>query len=187
MTLADALAQLDRRLSGAVPTPPAGTLLRPVAEDCLEMVRAYRADAATFAGRADPVNALASVAYATGWLDAASALGLASCGRDGCAFPAGTVPEGRAGHLEEKTGRYAVMLEGAVAAARPAPDPASPARQAAVSVLRVAACCSGLGRAWMDRDRETALALLSYGHGWIDAGVRAGLVAIVRDRSLFAV
>ena len=52
------------------------------------------------------------------------------------------VPPERADHLEEKTGRYAVMLEGAVAAARPAPDPASPARAAAEAVLRVAGCCS---------------------------------------------
>lgn len=187
MTIAPALEALDRRLAGTAPSLPAGTLLCPVVDDCLGMARAYRADAATFAARGDPVNALASVAYAAGWLDATVALGYAMGERDRCPAPVGIVPPERADHLEEKTGRYAAMLEGAVAAARPAPDPASPARAAAEAVLRVAACCSGLGQAWIGQDRETALVLLSYGYGWLDAGVRAGLVAIIRNRSLFAV
>ena len=187
MTFEAALEALDRRLAGTTPSLPGGALLCPVVDDCLEMVRAYRADAATFAARGDPVNALASIAYAAGWLDATVAFGFATGERGRCPAPVGMVPPERADHLEEKTGRYAVMLEGAVAAARPAPDPASPARAAAEAVLRVAGCCSGLGRAWIGRDRETALALLSYGYGWLDAGVRTGLVAIVRNRSLFAV
>ncbi len=187
MTFEAVFGALDRRLAATSPCPPAGALLRPVAEDCLGMVRAYRADAATFAGRSDPVNALAAVTYALGWLDAAVALGLAGGRGPDCPPPTGVVPADRAGQLDEKSRRYAAMLEGAVAAARPAPDPASPARGAAEAVLRVARCCSVLGGARLDSDQEAALALLSYGYGWLDAGVRAGLVGIAGDRSLFAV
>lgn len=187
MTFVAAFETLDRRLTASSPSPAAGTLLRPAAEDCLEMVRAYRADAATFAAQSDPVNALAAVAYAFGWLDAVVALGLARGEEADCPPPTGVVPADRAGQLDEKSRRYAAMLEGAVAAAGPAPDPASPAHAAAGAVLRVARCCSALGGARLDSDQETALALLSYGYGWLDAGVRAGLVAIAGDRSLFAV
>jgi len=187
MTLAAAFEALDLRLAATSPCPPAGALLEPAAEDCLGMVRAYRADAATFAGRGDFVNALAAVTYAFGWLDAAVALGLAGGGGPDCPPLTGVVPADRAEQLDEKSRRYAAMLEGAVAAAAPAPDPASPARDAAEAVLRVARCCSILGRARLDSDQETALSLLSYGYGWLDAGVRVGLVAIAGDRSLFAV
>ena len=187
MILETAFGTLDRRLAVARPCPPGGTLLEPAAGDCLEMVRAYRADAATFAARGDSVNALAAVTYAFGWLDAAMALGLARGGGPDCPPLTGVVPADRAGQLDEKSRRYAAMLEGAIAAAAPAPDPASPARDAAEAVLRVARCCSILGRARLDSDQETALSLLSYGYGWLDAGVRVGLVAIAGDRSLFAV
>ncbi len=187
MTMKAALEALDRCLAGAGSALAEGSLLSPSVDDCFAMVRAYRADAATFADRSDPVNALASVTYAAGWLDALIALGFVTGGGEALRPPGGIVPPERASQLEEKTGRYAAMLVGAVAAARPAPDPASPAREAADAVLRVAVCCSRLGQVWTGRDRETALALLSYGYGWLDAGVRVGLVAIVRDRSLFAV
>ena len=73
-------------------------------------------------------------------------------------------------------------------------DPAATARAyadggaAALSVLAVVEaliapsvlCLAG-------GDLEASLSISSYAYGWLDAGVRAGLVAIAGDRSLFAV
>ncbi len=76
MTLAAAFGSLDEALAGVLPGVRDDALLAPAAAACLGMVRAYRADAAAFADRGDRVNALAAVAYASGWLDAAIAVGL---------------------------------------------------------------------------------------------------------------
>jgi hypothetical protein len=187
MTFETGFVALDRRLAATVILPIAGTLLRPVAQDCLAMVRAYRDDAATFTARGDLVNALAAVAYAAGWLDATVTLGLAVDDGSDCPLPAGIFPADLADRLDEKTRRYAMMLDRAIAAARPAPDPSSPARRAADAVLGVARCYLALGNSRLEGNREEALALLSYGYGWLDAGVRTGLVAITRARSLFTV
>jgi hypothetical protein len=188
MTLAAALSSLDAALAGSRVGVRGDALLAPVASACLEMVRAYRADADAFAARGDTVNALASVAYAAGWLDAATALGLL----DGDGSPAplveGAVPPDDTPRLAEKAGRYVAMLENAVGSAVPAPDEASPLHAAALAVLAVAdafarpaatlLACGAL---------EASLSASSYAYGWLDAGVRAGLVGIAGDRSLFAV
>jgi hypothetical protein len=34
---------------------------------------------------------------------------------------------------------------------------------------------------------EDALACFSYGHGWLDAAIRAGLIRITGNREIFAV
>ena len=35
--------------------------------------------------------------------------------------------------------------------------------------------------------KEDALACFSYGHGWLDAGVQAGLFAVIANRDIFTV
>jgi hypothetical protein len=188
MTLAAAFGSLDETLAGIRTGVRDDTLLAPVADSCLRMARAYRADAALFAERRDPVNALAAVAYACGWLDAAIAVGLLDGGGSGPGLLRGVVPGPDLARLEEKARRYASMLAAALAAAAPAPDPASPAHAAALGVLAVAGAFLVPSNTYLAcGDLEASLSVSSYAYGWLDAGVRAGLVAIAGDRSLFAV
>jgi uncharacterized protein len=186
MTLAAAFGTLDAALARARPGVRGDALLAPAATDCLGMVRAYRADAAAFAARGDAVNALAAVAYAAGWLDAALALGLLDGEESGAGLLRGVVAD--TPRLEEKAERYVAMLDAALGAAAPAPDPASPAHAAALAVLAVArAFLAPSARYLAGGELEASLSVSSYAYGWLDAGVRAGLLAIAGDRSLFAV
>lgn len=188
MTLAAAFGSLDRALGSVLPGVRDDALLAPAAAACLEMVRAYRADAAAFAARGDAVNALAAVAYAAGWLDAAIAIGLLEGDGSGSELLRGIVPVADVPRLTEKAQRYTAMLGAAIEAAAPAPDPASPAHGAALGVLAVAGAFLAPSVAFLtDGDLEASLSASSYAYGWLDAGVRAGLVAITGNRSLFAV
>lgn len=188
MTLAAAFGSLDGALVGVLPGVRGDALLAPAASACLGMVRAYRADAAAFADQKDFVNALAAVAYASGWLDAAIAVGLLDGDGSELGLLRGVVPGTDAFRLEEKAKRYAGMLGAALEAAAPAPDPASPAHAAALAVLAVARAFHAPSTILLaDGDLEASLSVSSYAYGWVDAGVRAGLVAIAGDRSLFAV
>lgn len=188
MTLSAALRSLDRALAGIRTGVRDGALLAPAAGDCLEMARAYRADAGAFARSGDGVNALAAAAYAAGWLDAAVAVGLLD--GEGPNLPPlrGVVAEHDVARLDEKARRYAAMLDGAIGSAVPAPDRSSPAAAAALGLLAVAQAFLGPARALLAAgDLEGSLSVSSYAYGWLDAGVRSGLVAITGDRSLFAV
>lgn len=188
MTLAAAFGSLDAALACVRAGVREDALLAPAAADCLGMVRAYRADAAAFAGRGDPVNTLAAVAYACGWLDAAVAVGLLDGPGSRVGLLQGVVPGEDSPRLEEKAGRYAAMLAAALEASAPAPDPSSPAHAAGLAVLAVAgALLAPSARYLACGDLEASLSVSSYAYGWLDAGVRAGLVAIAGDRSLFAV
>jgi uncharacterized protein len=188
MTLAAAFGSLDEALAGVTPGVRDDALLAPAAAACLGMVGAYRADAAAFADRGDRVNALAAVAYAAGWLDAAIAVGLLDGAGSGIGLLRDIVQDRDTPRLEEKARRYAAMLGTALGSAVPAPDPASPVHWAALAVLAVAGAflppSTGL---LAGGDLEASLSISSYAYGWLDAGVRAGLVAIAGDRSLFAV
>jgi len=187
MTLPAAFGSLDAALRGVRLGVRDDALLAPVAGDCLEMVRAYRADAAAFADRGDLVDALAAVAYAAGWLDAALVLGLLDGEGSGLGLLRGVVPGTDTARLDEKARRYMAMLGAALGSAAPAPDPASPAHAAALAVLAVAGAFLPSAGFLADGDPEASLSVSSYAYGWLDAGVRAGLVAIAGDRSLFAV
>ncbi|NLX49281.1 MAG: DUF357 domain-containing protein [Methanospirillum sp.] len=188
MTVAASLDRLDACLARARPGVREDALLAPAASDCLEMVRAYRTDAAVFAARDDPVNALAALAYACGWLDAALVLGLLDGTETGAGLLRGTVPGRHAARLGEKARRYAAMLGSAALSAGPAPDPASPAHAAALTVVAVARAFHGAAAALLaGGDCEASVQVSSYAHGWLDAGVRSGLLAVGGDRSLFAV
>ncbi|MDN7024136.1 DUF357 domain-containing protein [Methanoculleus sp. FWC-SCC1] len=190
MTLEAFGVRYGRAVAAASAGPPGESPLNRAACDVLEMAAAYHADGCTFFSGGDPVNALASFAYGLGWLDAGLALGLVRCGAEppspdeiGAAVPAAL-----ADHLSEKTHRYERMLAEAAVSVEIAPDPASPLHRAAEECIAAAGRGLAGGRARLrENDSPGALARFSYGYGWLDAGVRAGLLRVTRRRDLFTV
>nr|WP_321351363.1 DUF357 domain-containing protein [uncultured Methanoregula sp.] len=156
------------------------------------MARSYESDGRGFFASGDLVNALASYWYASGWLHFGIAYGILSC-RDRtipCIFdgPDDQMPDRLKEKLSEKTARYARLLDTARSSVIPAPDASAPGHAFALRVL----CISGTYADYGDRSRkngtqERALASLSYGHGWLDAAVTAGLFSIVSNRDIFTV
>jgi hypothetical protein len=157
-----------------------------------EMAHAYLSDGSTFAASGDPVNALASFFYAFGWLHFGGAYGtlITDMQIPPCPFagPCERLPERCTGKLAEKTHRYERLLETARTSVTGAPDPATEAYRFATTTLQVAETYAGTGRWLLNGNRqEDALAHFSYGHGWLDAGVRAGLFVIHAERDIFTV
>jgi len=173
-------------------TAPPDTALGQTASGQLEMVRAYESDGTTFAKSEDPVNALASFFYAFGWLHFGCAYGtlITDMKIQPCPFtlPCDRLPAKDHEKLHEKSARYNRLLDTARASVTCAPDTSTPAFHLAVRVIRIAEVYSVMGRWHLQENRhEEALAHFSYGHGWLDAGVRAGLFVIIAERDLFTV
>ena len=174
----------------AVITPPGNTHLYRLAEECMEMIHAYADDGRAFFRSGDPVNAHAAYTYGLGWLDAGSALGFF-----GGRVPMATLPVFNEeisldlkGHLEEKTERYCEMLKAASAAVSPVPDAGSPMAAAAGDISVHGERSLKKGQLWLSQGAFlNALAEFSYGYGWLDTGVRAGLFRITGDRELFTI
>jgi hypothetical protein len=184
-------AILSNRLASADILVPERSLLFPVAADIRKMSGAYRSDGEEFGKNGDPVNALASFAYGLGWLDAGCGLGLLKSGGTDCEFgnwdvPA--LPEYPVRQLEEKTSRYELLLNKALGAVEPASEKESPLFPVACRIHLVTSLYARQGNL---RFRQgvlpSALALFSYGHGWLDAGVRSGLFRITSHREIFAI
>jgi len=189
MLVSDYGKALGRALHGVTLSPPEGTALHKVAREAREMAAAYLADGETFLAAGDLMNGLAAFAYGSGWLDAASTLGLftpeALLGFPPFPEEAGLLAVGR---VREKRERYRRMLSGAVEAIECAPDPGTPLFAAATLVLGRAEDLLGEGDRHAAEGRDgDALACYSHGHGWLDAGVRAGLFRILHSRELFTV
>ncbi|MGA2934020.1 MAG: DUF357 domain-containing protein [Methanomicrobiales archaeon] len=180
---------LGRILVGISPSPPRGTALHEVARQAHEMVDAYLMDGKAFLSSGDLMNGLAAFTYASGWLDASSTLGLFTT-RENLGIP--EFPEEAASldgdRLREKRERYRKMLSGALEALECSPDPGSPLFGSATLILERAGELLGEGdlRAKEGRGAD-ALACYSHGHGWLDAGVRAGLFRVLHSRELFTV
>ncbi|MDZ7702693.1 MAG: DUF357 domain-containing protein [Halobacteriales archaeon] len=89
-----------------------------------------------------------------------------------------------AADLEEKTARYERLLAAGLEAAEPAAD----------ADAEAAAECSEMARSYLEDGRHfaeeddpvNALAAFSYGHGWLDAGVRLGLFEVPEGHPSFA-
>ncbi|TAJ43431.1 DUF357 domain-containing protein [Methanofollis fontis] len=96
------------------------------------------------------------------------------------------MPADQAEHLAEKSGRYRRLLDQAIAALEPAPDPETPMHPAASRLLAEGRAALLRGSAEGDDD-AAALAWYSYGFGWLDAGVQAGLFRIIASREIFTV
>lgn len=168
---------------------PQGTVLYHAGKTVCSMVAAYLRDGKSFYYKGDAMNTLAAFAYATGWLEAGYALGLitlpsySSVHRNGF-----TVDVGTSDRLLEKVSRYHRLLEQGIHSLEIAPDPASELVSGAEKVLEIAGSALIRGIEYEGEHRpDRALWCFSYGHGWLDAGVRTGLFRIIGDRTLFTV
>jgi uncharacterized protein len=184
----DLLATL---LPDAAITIPEKTPLYRTAEAVLVMARAYESDGRTFLASGNPVNALASAWYGSGWLHFGIAYGLLEMSLPvGCPFlsPCESLSPSFARNLEEKTHRYQRLLDTARVSVACAGPPATTAFIFSEKVLFIAGLYAAQGAGYlMNGSHEDALACFSYGHGWLDAGVTAGLFVITDNHDLFTV
>jgi len=189
MTVSAYGAALHHALKGPGLRPAPGTPLDHAAREVQEMAGAYAHDGMDFLGKGDPVNAIAAFAYGAAWLDAGSRLGLFD--RTDALPPGVTeeeVPPALVSLLHDKTTKYRALLSRALLAAAKAPDPASPLSAAAEVFLTRAREALDEGNALLTRAQPLhALSWYAYGHGWLDAGVRTGILWIRGERSFFAV
>jgi uncharacterized protein len=192
MNIRECQVLLSSCLENSRSTVMEGTVLGITAAAELEMARAYLHDGTTFSATDDPVNALASYFYAFGWLHFGCVYGVlhTEMTLTPCPFisPCEGLHKKTREKLIEKSGRYERLLNTARSSVTCAPDPSTPAYLLAVRVLMIAETYAGRGRWLLSENRhEDALASFSYGHGWLDAGVRAGLFTIIAERDLFTV
>jgi hypothetical protein len=184
---------LSRELDATSVVPQKDTPLGAIAETIRGMARAYADDGAMFFAGGDLVNALAAYYYGTGWLHFGLAYGLLSLpgGKTAtCPFagPTETLPPALAGKLDEKTRRYSRLLDTACASVVAAPEPETTGGIFARRVLAVGTCYARGGQVSLTAgDKEIALARFSYGHAWLDAGARAGLLALTGNREIFTI
>ena len=84
--------------------------------------------------------------------------------------------------LDEKTDRYEHLLADALEQAEIAPPAGSPLAELAEDYAEMARSYLADGRHFRaEDDPVNALASFAYGHGWLDAGARAGLFDVPRD------
>ncbi len=183
---------LAAALARAACTAPEGSPQGRTGQSVLRMASAYESDGRTFLENGDPVNALAAFLYGLGWIHCGSASGLLVIPgeKPGCPFatPAEKVPASQYLKLDEKTGRYAHLLETAIASVTPSPAPGTPAHTFALQVLFIAGVYLQRGNQEAgERRLEEGLSCFSYGHGWLDAGVECGLFTINANHGIFTV
>jgi len=90
--------------------------------------------------------------------------------------------------LAEKTDQYEELLAEAVDAAEVAAPPETPLSAAAADCTEMARSYLADGRHFReDEDLVNALAAFSYGHAWLDAGARIGLLDVPREGHLFTI
>lgn len=179
----------QERESAAI-SAPERTGLHAAAHDNMGMVTAYLDDGDTFHSAGDLVNTLAAYCYGLGWLHCGAAIGLVSISAGTCPFTGRIepLPPGLQVRLNEKTGRYEHLFSTARAAVRPAAEQGTPLYLTAVRVSAVTSLYAIQGsRLFARGEPEGALACFSYGHGWLDAAVRAGLYSVHADRNLFSI
>jgi hypothetical protein len=176
--------------AAAIPVPERTALYRS-AEAVLVMARAYESDGRTFLSGGDPVNALACAWYGSGWLHFGISYGLLEMSLPvGCPFlsPCESLSPSCARKLEEKTRRYQMILDTARGSVACRGEPATESCRFSEKVLFIAARYAAQGAMYLrDGTYEDALACFSYGHGWLDAGVTAGLFSITDHHDLFTV
>jgi hypothetical protein len=89
-----------------------------------------------------------------------------------------------AADLAEKTDRYEALLAEALDAAEPTDGSA----EGAADCLEMARSYLEDGHHFRESgDTVNALASFSYGHGWLDAGARLGVLSVPEEGHLFTV
>jgi hypothetical protein len=189
MKVRDYGESLEGILREIQPSPPEGTALHRVAREARGMADAYLHDGRTFLSSGDLMDALAAFTYASGWLDATTTLGLFTKKKTlGIPVFVEEALSMDTARLRGKTGRYRKMLSAALEALECSPDPGSPLFPAATLILeRAGEILKGGDLHAREGKDADALACYSHGHGWLDAGVRAGLFRILHSRDLFTV
>jgi len=90
--------------------------------------------------------------------------------------------------IERKTEQYEQLLDEALAAADVAAPEGTPLATAAADCLEMARSYLDDGRHFRDEGNLVdALAAFSYGHAWLDAGARVGVLSVPREGHLFTV
>ncbi|MDD1696150.1 MAG: DUF357 domain-containing protein [Methanoregula sp.] len=170
---------------------PPKSLLAFAGMEILGMARCYEKDGSSFLTGNDPVNALASFAYAAGWLDTGRGIGLISSNRRLCRnlLSDNTSIPGNFHHkLVEKACRYQRLLDSATISSTPGSETGIHWYDGGERVIAVATAYLTGGRMFVRMERyEDALACFSYGHAWLDAALRAGIIRIIGNRNLFAI
>jgi uncharacterized protein len=191
MKIAECQDMLTRLISETQISAPEGTHFNSIAAQILEMTHAYESDGTRFFQHDDPVNALASYYYGFGWLHFGVSSGLlntpcpAACPFKG---PAEVLHIRYRQKLEEKTIRYARLLDTARTSVKCSVDEATRSYVFAQRILCISSAYARRGADLVNAgDPEGALASFSYGHGWLDAAVTAGFFCIIAERDLFTV
>jgi hypothetical protein len=191
MKITDCQVLLTTTLSATQSSAPESTPINKIAGLILEMARAYESDGISFFVSGDPVNALAGFYYGFGWLHFGLSSGLLMITTSsGCPFldHQDVFQQQHREKLEEKTYRYAHLLDTALSSVECAPDRATISHGFAEHIHLVAAVYARRGNYFLKSGLlEDAVASFSYGHGWLDAGVTAGFFIVVAERDLFTV
>ena len=190
MNLDQCHLELIERVPAIVIVVPENSLLYGPACQIREMVLAYESDGLRFESGGDDVNALASYAYALGWLDAGCCIGLIQSyePKRGWFLPESSSDNTVDERLIEKTGRYHKLLGMACEAVEPVPDEGSLLLDGSERILMVGRTFLLFGEAALKKQRSrVALLCFSYGFGWLDAGIRAGLLAARKYRDIFTI
>ncbi len=166
---------------------PKDTALGKTADEISEMVSCYASDGGVFYKQGDLVNAAASFAYGYGWLDAGKYLGYIAGSLSVLPIIDEKIQDSLLEHLMEKTYRYQRMFTGALNVVTPSPDSETAMYCAAETLWKTATSYLIKGEENLPDDLINALLAFSYGYGWLDCGVRAGLFSIHGDRHLFTI
>lgn len=150
------------------------------------MITSYLHDSLFFEQRGDTVNQYASLSYLHGWLSAGLYLGLLTSPEryhdDVCYCS--DVSDGE--KLTEKTVRYEKMLKSALESVEILPGQGSPVYEGALHCIAVSEKCLQTGSEKVGEGLLViALGEFSYGYGWLDTAVRAGLLGVVANPELF--
>ncbi len=164
-----------------------GSLCSLLADEIALMISSYLDDADVFSTRNDPVNRYASLTYAHGWLDAGIFLGYL----EGIPLQAdfcdeGMIPRSAYEALSEKMNRYEQMLGKAAISVIPSASSGSPAFPVAQRIQdQVESGWKNGVTVRLDDRPVSALGLFSYWYGWLDTGVRCGILRIQGRGDLF--
>ncbi len=187
MLIEDLVSQYHAISNKAVSAVPAGSLTARIADEILEMVRCYASDSRVFFRKGDLVNAFAAAVYGCGWIDAGCFLGYTTGPHCGMPDLAKEFPSELFEKLEEKTLRYRRMLTEALQRVAVAADAETVSAEAAAEIAQIAARYLAMGEKMISADYVNALSAFSYGYGWLDCAVRAGLFTITGNRHLFTI